>query len=98
MTRVFGFSFPSGKRSDRVQTGRFLAHFRATDFAAPMVVTVWSSVDEFQALDMRLAARVLLPGTGSVMLSIPRMTTSKTINTIGGKPHKSNPTWNSWYI
>ena len=64
MTRVFGFSFPSGKRSDRVQTGRFLAHFRATDFAAPMVVTVWSSVDEFQALDMRLAARVLLPGTG----------------------------------
>ena len=36
MTRVFGFSFPSGKRSDRVQTGRFLAHFRATDFAAPM--------------------------------------------------------------
>ena len=31
MTRVFGFSFPSGKRSDRVQTGRFLAHFQATD-------------------------------------------------------------------
>ena len=31
-----------------------------------MVVTVWSSVDEFQALDMRLAARVLLPGTGCV--------------------------------
>jgi hypothetical protein len=28
-----------------------------------MVVTVWSSVDEFQALAMRLAARVLLPGT-----------------------------------
>ena len=34
----------------------------------------------------------------AVMLSIPRMTTSKTINKIGGKPHKSNPTWNSWYI
>ena len=50
--------------SDKVQcTGRFWAHFRATDFAAPMVVTVWSSVDEFQALAMRLAARVLLPGT-----------------------------------
>ena len=66
MTRVF-FSFPSGKRSDRVQcTRRFWAHFRATDFAAPMVVTVWSSVDEFQALAMRLAARVLLPGTGCV--------------------------------
>ena len=64
MTRVFVFSFPSGKRSDRVQyTGRFWAHFRATDFAAPMVVTVWSSDDEFQALAMRLAARVLLPGT-----------------------------------
>ena len=31
-----------------------------------MVVTVWSSVDEFQALAMRLAARVLLPGTGCV--------------------------------
>ena len=31
-----------------------------------MVVTVWSSVDEFQALAMRLAARVLLPGTGWV--------------------------------
>ena len=57
MTRVFVFSFPSGKRSDRVQcTGRFWAHFQATDFAAPMVVTVWSSVDEFQALAMRLAA------------------------------------------
>ena len=31
-----------------------------------MVVTVWSSVDEFQALAMRLAARMLLPGTGCV--------------------------------
>ena len=31
-----------------------------------MVVTVWSSVDEFQALAMRLAARVFLPGTGCV--------------------------------
>ena len=29
MTRVFGFSFPSGKRSDRVQTDRFLAHKKA---------------------------------------------------------------------
>ena len=31
-----------------------------------MVVTVWSSMDEFQALAMRLAANVLLPGTGWV--------------------------------
>ena len=37
---------------------------RATDLAAPMVVTVWSSVEEFQDLAMRLAAKVLLPGTG----------------------------------
>ena len=67
MTRVFLFSFPSGKRSDKCQcTGKFWAHFLATDFAAPIVVTVWSSVDEFQALAMRLAARVLLPGTGWV--------------------------------
>ena len=44
--------------------GRFFAHFWATDFAAPMVVTVCSSEEEFQALAMRLAARVLLPGTG----------------------------------
>ena len=29
-----------------------------------MVVTVCSSEDEFQVLAMRLAARVLLPGTG----------------------------------
>ena len=31
-----------------------------------MVVTVWSSMDEFQALAMRLALNVLLPGTGWV--------------------------------
>ena len=32
-----------------------------------MVVTVWSPVDEFQALAMRLAAKVLLPGTGKTL-------------------------------
>ena len=31
-----------------------------------MVVTVWSWVDMFQALAMRLAVNVLLPGTGWV--------------------------------
>ena len=36
------------------------------NFALPMVVTVWSSVEKFQALAMRLAARVLLAGTGFV--------------------------------
>ena len=62
MTRV---SVPShlGKVTSNT---RFFAHFRATNFAAPIVVTLWSSVDEFQALAMRLAARVLLPGTGWV--------------------------------
>ena len=55
------------ERSDKCQcTGRFWAHFRATDFAAPILVTVWNSVDEFQALAMRLVAKVLLPGTGWV--------------------------------
>ena len=42
-------------------TGRFRAHFWATNFSAPMVVTVCSSEEEFQALAMRLAARVFLP-------------------------------------
>ena len=36
-----------------------------------MVVTVWSSVDEFQALAMRLAARVLLPGTRMTVKTFP---------------------------
>ena len=35
---------------------------RVTDLAAPMVVTVWSPVEEFQALAMRSAVKVLLPG------------------------------------
>ena len=57
------FSFQSGKKADKFQcTGRFRAHFQATDFAAPMVVTVWSSVDKFQALTVRLAARVFYQG------------------------------------
>ena len=42
--------------------GSLQVHFWATDLAAPMVVTVWNLVDEFQALAMRLAAIVLLPG------------------------------------
>ena len=41
-----------------------LKHFWATVLAAPMVVAVCSSEEEFQALAMRFAARVLLPGTG----------------------------------
>ena len=36
--------------------------------AAPLVVTVCSSEEEFQALAMRLAVRVLLPGTGWIAL------------------------------
>ena len=44
------------------------AHFQATDFAAPRVVTVLSSIEEFQALAMRLAAKVLLPGIGWIAL------------------------------
>ena len=39
-------------------------YFRATDLAAPMVVTACSSEEELQALAMRLAAKVLLLGTG----------------------------------
>ena len=42
---------------------RLQAHFLATDFAAPRVVAVWSSVAEFQALVIRFAANVLFPGT-----------------------------------
>ena len=49
---------------------RFWAHFQAINFTVPTVVTVWSSVDEFQALDMRLAARVLFPGTGWVAFTL----------------------------
>ena len=32
--------------------------------AAPIVVSVWSSVAEFHALATRLAAKILFPGTG----------------------------------
>ena len=42
----------------------FQVHFWATVLAAPTVVAVCSSEEEFQALAMRFAARVLLPGTG----------------------------------
>ena len=35
-----------------------------------MVVTVFSSEDEFHALAMRLAAKVLLPGTGWVAFAL----------------------------
>ena len=34
-------------------------YFRATDFAAPIVVTVLNVIEEFQALTMRLAANLL---------------------------------------
>ena len=66
MTRVFLFPSHLGKVWQFQYASRFLAHFWATVLAAPRVVTVWSSVDEFQALAMRLAANVLLPGTGWV--------------------------------
>ena len=67
MMTSFSFFIPNWERSRQFQySGRFLAHFWATVLAAPMVVTVWSSMDEFQALAMRLAANVLLPGTGWV--------------------------------
>ena len=56
----------SKHRYSEVLQSRFEAHFRATDLVAPMVVTVRSSVEEFQALAMRFAAKVLLPGTGWV--------------------------------
>ena len=70
MTRVFSFPSHLGKVWQSQCTGRFWAHFRATDFAKPTVVTLWSSVDEFQALAMRLAAKVLLPGTGWVAFAL----------------------------
>ena len=66
MTRVSLFPSHLGKVWQIQHSSRFLAHSRATVFAAPMVVTVWSWVDMFQALAMRLAANVLLPGTGWV--------------------------------
>ena len=37
---------------------RLRAHFRATDLAAPVVVTVCSSVAEFHVPAMRLAAKM----------------------------------------
>ena len=39
------------------------ADFLVSDFEAPRVVAVWSSVAEFQALAMRFTADVLFPGT-----------------------------------
>jgi hypothetical protein len=49
---------------------RFWVHLQAITFAAPTVVTVWSSVDEFQALALMLAARVLFLGTGWVAVAL----------------------------
>ena len=67
MMTSFSFFLPNWERSWQFQySSRFLAHFWATVLAAPMVVTVWSSMHEFQALAIRLAANVLLPGTGWV--------------------------------
>ena len=53
---ALSIGFSLGKVQEN--TSRLWAHFRATDLAAPMVVTVRSSVEEFQALAMRLAAKV----------------------------------------
>ena len=39
------------------------ADFLDTDFAAPRVVSVWTSVAEYQALAMRFTANVLFTGT-----------------------------------
>ena len=39
------------------------ADFFGTDFAAPRVVAVWTSVAEYQALAMRFTANVLFTGT-----------------------------------
>ena len=39
------------------------ADFLDTDFAAPKVVAVWTSVAEYQALAMRFTANVLFTGT-----------------------------------
>ena len=64
MTRVSLFPSHLGKVWQFQYASRFLAHFCATVLAAPRVVTIWSSEDEFQALAMRLAAKVLLPVTG----------------------------------
>ena len=54
----------SKHRYSKGHKSRFRAHFWSTVLAAPMVVAVCSSKEEFQALAMRFAARVLLPGTG----------------------------------
>ena len=47
---------------------RVEAHVLALVFAVSRVSTAWSSLASFQALAMRLAARVLFPGTGWVAL------------------------------
>jgi hypothetical protein len=41
---------------------RLQADFLAIDFAAPRVVAVWSSGEEFQVLAIRFTANVLFPG------------------------------------
>ena len=52
------------------KTSKLQAHFLAASLAAPMVVTVWNSVAEFQDLAMRFAAKMLLPGTGQVAFKL----------------------------
>ena len=80
------FILPIWERSDNSHcTCRFWAHFRAITFAAPTVVTVWSSVDEFQALAMRLAARVLFPGTGWVAFALLMDLVCVLMNLLGKK-------------
>ena len=71
MVSRVSFFLPIWKRSDNVrkQVG-YEPTSGAASLAAPMVVTVWSSVADFQVLAMRLAAKMFLPGTVWVALKL----------------------------
>ena len=70
LTRVSFFPSHLERFRQCQKTSRLQAHFRAACLAAPMVVTVWSSVADFQVLAMRLAAKMFLPGTVWVALKL----------------------------
>ena len=70
LTRVSFFPSYLERFRQCQKTSRLQAHFRAACLAAPMVVTVWSSVADFQVLAMRLAAKMFLPGTVWVALKL----------------------------
>ena len=71
MVSRVSFFLPIWKRSDNVrkQVG-YEPTSGAASLAAPMVVTVLSSVAKFHVLAMRLAAKMLLLGTGWVALKL----------------------------